>query len=153
TLKAGRTSATSLVSLEDLLQLRFQYPQSGSNLCHRRTLPAPSIKWPLSVPSKRVEPLPHCDNPACTHHNCALSVPSKLVEPLPPDNNARALYQAPSFTTLKPGRTPPTLRQSRLYPSQLRPFSTLKAGRTSATLLRKHAVLIREPFSTLKAGR
>src|SRR6266516_3474152 len=63
----------------------FQYPQSGSNLCRPGRCLTRSHPSSLSVPSKRVEPLPP-KTTAFEERRHRLSVTSKRVEPLPPES-------------------------------------------------------------------
>src|SRR6266566_646825 len=58
TLKAGRDLAAKATHSNLPIGRNFQYPQSGSRPCRRRSIETILFQHVLSVPSKRVETLP-----------------------------------------------------------------------------------------------
>jgi len=89
TLKAGRDAAAQGYML--LAYTRFWYfstlkaGRDAAALCVRRDCAWPA---PISVPSKRVETLPHCVCKIAPKLRRVISVPSKRVETLPPSSPA-----------------------------------------------------------------
>ena len=57
TLSSGRTSATEQRLLSQICEGGFQYPLIGSNLCNVALTCTKHMRFSLSVPSHRVEPL------------------------------------------------------------------------------------------------